>query len=347
MSTDVTVAGGIDSALTHFAGLGLAGIMEAAGAERVRLHWSDSTEPELHVRVPGWNDEQIAAALASHAATMDREESWVHARIDHEGRAGTGLFSPRIKPPASRDSWELLADERRRIMDQLLTAGDLLSLDFIGGLGEPAYWRFDPRGEPRPDHGASRWEMKARNRGEEFVGDRLSKMSSAVVQRQPEDILAGIRGQVQVDELDGKPGSQTATGLQRPGPVDAALAWVGLWGLTAFPVAHDAHHMSRTPGASPQEHQWPTVMCLPVVTRPTTLDRLRWLITSEAMAVVGSSYDSPGTGGAEVTTALSLLNELGVVACAVFPVERRGSDSAPQRIVLDAELRLAEKGPGR
>lgn len=337
MSTEITIAGEIESALTHFAGLGVATILEAAGLEEPLLHWTGEARPRLHVQVPGASEEDVAEAMARHAESMASEDSWVQARIDHEGRAGTGLFSPRIKASTSQESWEHLAQRRREMIDSLLEDGDRLSLDMIGALGEPAYWRFDATGrECRPDQGASRWEMKARNRGEEFVGDRLSKMARAVADREPGEILSGIRGETMRDELDGKRGSQTATGLQRPGPADAALAWAGLWGIAMLPVVPDAHRMSPTPGAFPQTWQWPVLMCLPIVERATTLARLTSLLESAALARVGEVMTSRD---AQATTSDAAerqwLRQHGVVALAAFPVERWGSDSAPQRIVLD------------
>lgn len=330
----ITVAGPIESALTHFAGLGLASILEAAGAEPVMLGWTDEADPRLQLEVP-CGEQEIKSVLSEHVGALDSPDSWIHAQIVHEGREGTGLFSPRLKEPKSRESWQNLDEERLKVIDGLLSRGDLLSLDMIGGLGRPAYWRFDRTGkEGRPDQGASRWEMKARNRGDEFLGNRFSPMLKAMSARSGEEILAGLTGGLCRDDLDSKSGSQSATGLQRPGPVDTALAWCGLWGIASFPVTHSGQQPSRTPGAFPQGRDWPTSMCLPVTLRKVTLARMRNLLESEALSVVGGAASD---GVAEIA-ARDWLAELGAVALIHFPIERRGSDSAPQRIVLDGEV---------
>jgi CRISPR-associated protein Csb3 len=60
----------------------------------------------------------------------------------------------------------------------------------IGALGEPAYWPTDRNA----DAGASRWEMKTRNQGAEFVGNRLVPLAQAVAARTIEQTLTGLTG---------------------------------------------------------------------------------------------------------------------------------------------------------
>ena len=61
------LGGEITSALTTFAGLGLALILEGDGAERVRLGWTDAAEPRMVVTADGYDDEAIAGAVYRHA----------------------------------------------------------------------------------------------------------------------------------------------------------------------------------------------------------------------------------------------------------------------------------------
>ena len=48
------LGGEITSALTTFAGLGLALILEGDGAEHVRLGWTDAAEPRMVVTADGY-----------------------------------------------------------------------------------------------------------------------------------------------------------------------------------------------------------------------------------------------------------------------------------------------------
>lgn len=335
--TDIVVNGEIESALTHFTGLGLATIGEAAGFVGIRLSWSDEDKPRLSVSFPHESADSIATSLHAHAVSMADPESWVQQTMNHEKRQSTGVFSPRIKVPTSGDSWANLTRLRRRSLDALLKRNDRLSLSMIGALGEPSYWRFE-RQSPRPDAGASRWEMKTRNRGAEFIGDRFAPLARTVALRAPEDVLAGVTGERTDDELDGSPDSRTATGLQRPGPADSAQAWVALWGLTAFPVAHDPHAQSQTAGAFPQDRLHTRWFVVPIFDRPVSLSRWRSVIASEPLAVLGRQIADDDHVGAYDRAAESQLVELGSVALGAARVDLRGSSSAPERVILDVEV---------
>lgn len=335
--TDIVIAGRIESAVTHLAGLGLAAVADAAGHHGVRLAWTDDDDPRFIISFPRAGDDEVAVLLKRHADAMAAPEAWTQIVVKHEGRPETGLFSPRLKAPSTRASWNSLALERQFALDGLVGTGDSLSLEMIGALGEPAYWRFEPR-EARPDHGASRWEMKTRNKGEEFIGNRFARMARSCGERSGRELLAGITGALQQDELDGTAVSRTATGLQRPGPIDAALAWVALWGLTSFPVVHESQAISRTAAAFPQDVLHPRWFVVPIVNRPASLERYRSLIASNALAVLGR--DIAGSQSATVfdRAASAELMELGTVALGIAKVDRRGSDSAPERMILDVEV---------
>lgn len=334
-----TLAGRVESALTHFAGLGLAAILEDAGGIRPRLRWTTGLSPQLQVATGGLDESTVAELVLRHATRATEPQSWVQATITHEKRQGTGLFSPRIKAPSSRQAWDQLESARLRAIRQMEEEGRRLDLAMIAGLGEPAYWRFD-RDSPRPDHGASRWEMKPRNNGEEFVGNRLSKLATTVAGRNVNDVRAGLTGEAILDELGGGPDSQTSTGLQRPGPVDSALVWCGLWGLSSFPVFHDPHGPSRTPCAFPRHILHSTVAVLPVCERWMAISALRFLLVSSQLDLVaGWIADSDGDPDElDVVAARVWLEEHGVRGFVRFPILKTGSASAPQRIILDGEL---------
>src|SRR5690606_39049936 len=130
-------------------------------------------------------------------------------------------------------SWHSLQQQRWHAIDGTPTG---LDQRFIGALGEPAYWAASNDGI-RPDNGASAWEMKTRNRGEDFVRNRLSLLAKSVSQRGEQQVLSGLLGTSIVDEV-GKNGldSRTPTGLAAPGVADNARAWCALWAISLFPV---------------------------------------------------------------------------------------------------------------
>ena len=338
--TELTLAGQTTSALTHFAMNGLANIVASECGGIPRIYWQDSGEPTARIVADGVDEQQMASAVHQHARRCSTAESWLNVRIDHGGRPNTAAFSPRIKIAKDVTEWTSLQRTRHESIDALLHTNRVLDLAMIGALGEPAHWRFD-KNEPRPDHGASRWEMKARNRGEEFVGQRLLPLAQTVAARSPGGILDGISGNRRCDELGtGNPASsQTSTGFTAPGPVDCALAWCALWGITNFPPSHHVSALSATPTAFPTTFLHPTFMVLPVVTKPTTTARMRSLLVSKALRVVAehqtrTSPHDPLT----VDAASRWLTSRDTAATIIFPIRKAGSVNAPQRFVLDGQI---------
>ena len=61
----LVLCGGLDSALTHFAMIGLAGILEEAGATRVRLWWQDGPQAEPCL---SWDGLDAGEAVHDHAS---------------------------------------------------------------------------------------------------------------------------------------------------------------------------------------------------------------------------------------------------------------------------------------
>lgn len=337
----LTVTGDIESALTHFAGFGVAAIVAEQTGIRPRLRWSRETAPRLQLDLRGLSVLDAADAVRAHACSRAQPENWVQQKIEYEGKSGVGLFSPRIKVASTRASTIGLQSARQNVLAELELAPCRLDLEMIAGLGEPGYWCF-VKGEPRPDHAASRWEMKARNKGEEFVGNRLAPMARALGDRTSEGILDGLNGLRVVDELGAGPMSQTGTGLCSPGEVDTAVAWCALWGLASFPVIHDAHGPSRTPCAFPPRVLHTRWMVLPVSESWMSLRLLRDLLLSSPCAVYGASLvpsvDRGSEDGSASSAAGSWLAAHGVSGFVRFPVQKAGSASAPQRFVLRGEL---------
>lgn len=301
------LAGSITSALTSFAGLGLALILEADGAQRVRLGWTDEEEPRLVVNAEGLDDKMIADAVHRHAEACTREGSWVQADLDGPPwNEDSAVFSPRIKSPYAKannaapsqdeviERWRALQEARHCGIDREGDGSDFgEGLEFIGALGEPAYWRLSDK-DPVPDKGASRWEMAARNSGADFVQNRLRHLAKHVAARDVDGVHKGLDGRHLIDEAyKGKRSeeSRTPTGLTTPRWTDSALAWCALWGIASFPVIHRVEGASVTAAAAPAGIFAPEAMVLPVLVGPHSLHRWRALLVSDQLIRARSADD--------------------------------------------------------
>lgn len=294
--SEIRIPGDTRLFLNHFAAYGLAAILEADLNTTVRVGM-DSLQSML-VRTDDNHDRlQLARVVREHAAR--RLDSWVTHTHPHMNRE-TGTLSPRIKTPTSPDHWQELQTARHDAIDTMGFGGaSQLDQMLVGALGEPAYWYSDNAGKPQPDRGASGWEMKTRNRGEEFVQNRLALLCRAVSERSDEEVLAGLTDENAVDEVGkNSVSSRTPTGLSRPGPTDNALAWCALWGISLFPVAHDATKGPTTTRGSGRHsitagvlrglprlhHMARAVVYLPLFEVPIPLPRLRTILISAALA---------------------------------------------------------------
>lgn len=319
-------------ALDHFAGYGLSAILEENGERDVRLHWSGEAKPKLTLSGLRSEPEQVADAVHAHAFAHNRIESWVQRTTQVEGTQKAfevGLFSPRIGAPGDPEEWVRLYAARRAVLDADDNGGWLDSM-MLQALGEPAYWLLDTK-LPEPDRGASRWEMKTRNRGEDFTRNRLALLAKAVAARTSEAVLSGLLGVTVSDEAGSDAAnSRSGTGLVLPGPVDNAMAWCALWGLSAFRLTHRIGRQTFTPGAYPQTRVHPAKMVLPIVAEPTSPAKLRRILRSRAFdAAAFSPNESPerAVGG-------ETLRGDGVTSLVTFDVRVAGSASAPERQIL-------------
>lgn len=321
----IILAGGLEKALTHFAMIGLAEILREAGARRIRLWWQDSSRAEPTV---SWDGPDAAEAVLAHARRHESSNSWVQAKIDFSAnkKRNLGLFSPRLPIPQETSEIQRLEDLREYYLGSELTFLDHL---MISNLGEPGYWIFD-RNARRPDNSASRWEMKTRNRGEEFIGNRLSQLAGFVTQRDRNSIEAGLTGREVSDALGkNKPDSRTATGLTPPGPTDNALAWCGLWGISGFTlIPSTGANISATAGASPQQKLHPRHLLIPISGKPMTPSAWRALMASRAVINI-KSEDAPSA-----TAASDYLKSRGIIGICTFPVYTTNNPSAPERMIL-------------
>lgn len=352
MST-ITLAGSVSSALAHFALYGLARLAEQTRPGQVRLWWSSEAVPRPQLAIDGASARDLAELLRNQAAEWSATDAW--PQIQREYRHGTKTasmspFSPRIKPIDAEKNpgeWAEHQSARTNVLDELTRAGDWLSLELISALGEPAYWRHEKK-DPRPDHGASRWEMKTRNRGEEFVTNRLGPMCREVTSWDVEKIADGITGTA-LDDTIGKnsASSRTSTGFTPPGPTDVAVAFAALLGIASFPMARKVHRINVTPGAFPGSRLHPTAMVLPVPTAPVSVARMENLLASEQLAtcveISGSRLsDSEVPEEQELAAheAAQWLRSRTVPAVVAFPILLTGSTSAPERQVQNGQIHL-------
>lgn len=325
----IEIAGSHLSALTHMAMIGLAGIAQARLNVTPRLIWTSALRAT--VTLPEIDLIQVGRVLVEHASDCAVEQSWVRADLPHEGRV-TAAFSPRIKVASSDEAWNSLQAVRHLGIDRAQEQRDFLSLRFIQALGEPAYWRFANDGGRRPDDGASRWEMKTRNKGDEFIGQRFRDLGEAVARRTPEAVVAGLTGRILTDEAGkNKADSRSATGLTRPRPTDNALAWCALWGIASFPLTPQLRGRSATPGYVAGKNSHRAFMALPMPVVPMTPARIRNIVRRTELAAVAA-------GGQGADAAASVLRSFGVGAVMSFPFDRVGSISAPELRLLDGVM---------
>jgi CRISPR-associated protein Csb3 len=252
------------------------------------------------------------------------------------------------------DTWHALEHSRREVVDELMAREAWLDLRLIGALGEPASWRLDSRGQPRPDDGASRLELQPRNSGATFVANRLRRLAQTVSGRDPAAIIDGLTGRRVEDEAaENRPNSRTATGLAGPGPTDNAVAWCALWGISQLPVAHQVLSPSRTAGhvnasrVGDPRHGW---LCLPVPERPVPVPRLRTILASAQLisAVPAQTEDArPAQEALHAERVRAWLLARGVGAVVRFPIEEFGSGNASERRVLAGEVWPLRREPPR
>lgn len=343
MTEQIYLSGDVTSALTHFAAYGLALLVEEelAGA-RARISYSEEAQPRAIVDLEGATSLEVAEAVRKVAVRWTEPGSWTQERLDYPDGKKSAMrspFSPRIKGFEDEETWARHIAFRAAHLDSLVD--DRLALQFINGLGEAAYWRRESN-SPRPDDGASRWEMKTRNRGEEFIANRLSVLVAEVSTWGASDILSGLEGTTLNDAIGKqKPDSRTSTGLTRPQPTDNALAFVALLGLGMMPPIRDIHGISVTPAAYPHRVTHPRWMVLPVPIVPTTVERLRSVLYSahldavaqSAVGIESQEEDLHGAGRA-------WLRSRNIAAVCVFSIFKGGSSSAPERQVLSGTLEI-------
>lgn len=344
---ELQLRGDCRTALTHMTLIGLAAILEAAGVTDVRIDWTTALDSRPVV-CTAIGFEAAAEIVRQHALERAADASWLAAVLTVDGRE-MGLLSPRIAVPKDQAAWQRLVDGRASRIDALVEAQAALDLQLVGALGTPAYWRERKPGDLRPDEGASGWEMKTRNQGQDFVRHRLFPIARHVASRDVASIRAGLEGTATVDLTD-DPESHTATGLAAPGPTDTAAAWCALWAISQFPVVPLIRDRSRTAGhlrlAGTRGRGW---LCIPMPTEPLALPRLRSIIVSGTVERVVRAHvaaEHVVRPALEARAARDWLVSRGIGAVASFPVQASDNPNAPELRALNAQLIRLEAACG-
>lgn len=342
--TTLTIAGAdVRTLFSHLALYGLAAIVEDAGAVSARLRWTPGMQPRPCLDTDTTDLDELARIVHDHARRHTAHTDWVTEDLELGGKP-RGLMSPRISVIGDDvGTWQTLQQARHTVVDDLTTGRALLDLRLLNALGEPAYWARKREGDWLQDNGASRLEMQPRNQGSEFVGSRLRKLAHAVATRDHDQIRAGLTGERATDEI-GKdaPDSRTPTGLANPGPTDNALAWCALWGISQFPqaprvgsdnppAAATTGHLGRT------REEW---FYTPVWTTAWTTARLRTILASRQLQTAATAALPPRWTAAEpqIAAARAWLAARGVIGVVRFPIARFGSDNAPERRAMRADI---------
>lgn len=340
--TTLLLGGEAETALTHMALLGSAAILRACIPHaEVTVHWVNENGWRAVLDVDGVAESTIGAVIAEHAAQRTKPDSWVDADLEHEGRI-SAVFSPRIKGASSRDSWNRLQSKRLQGIDGLAPGPEgALDMRLVQALGEPAYWRQTATG-PKPDDGASRLEMKTRNRGEEFVQNRLRPLAAAVSSRTSSEVVDGLTGASIKDEVGkNKADSRSGTGFTGPGPVDNALAWCALWGIAQFPIIQKVAGRSATCGFI-SGRGTESSLAVPMAMWPVTLTRMRSIMLGPQVTTAARRGDLTLAGPQRIAVqvAAEYLRKRGIGIVMRFPWWSSIGNAPEFRLLSGSPIRL-------
>jgi CRISPR-associated protein Csb3 len=341
MNQSIALPGDVAVAFDHLAAYGAMAIAAASGLESVRIAWSDDLESQAIISGVTW--EELAMAVRAHASSHARDNSWVMADQEipptwipkanpKKSSVVSGLFSPRV---IAMNSDGIAGWYNARLAELDRGTAELTDLDYamIGALGIPSYW--SP--ENAQDYGASRWEMKTRNRGEEFVRARLRRLAEAVAARPDPGVRNGLRGDDAVDEAGkNRYDSRTPTGLMSPKKTDNARAWCAMWGISLTRVIHHPRRPSAT--AAHIGRASAGYFCLPVMATFWPVGRLCTVLRSTHLQTAATENLTPTQAaanslpaGSDVLTSWEWLTARGVSAVMRFPVHRTNNPNAPEK----------------
>ncbi|QWW19373.1 hypothetical protein I6B53_09830 [Schaalia sp. 19OD2882] len=289
-------------------------------------------EPRLVITAADLDDEGMATVVHEHAMVHTAPGSWLQSDLECDPwDGGSAVFTPRIKKATTPDQWLALQQHRQAGIDEIRSSIEgWAALDLIGSLGEPAYWPVARR-DPWPDEGASRWEMKARNGGGDFMRGRVRKVAEIVCDRTTYEVQSGLMGTTLTDEAYERPEeSRTATGLTPPRFTDTALAWCALWGISSFPVVHMVGKTSVTACALPVGKYMPERLVLPMFVGEHSLARWRAVLVSHEL------HEFARLGAAGAPDCARWLRNHGVLATSEHRLAVSDNSNAPERWLCDS-----------
>lgn len=325
----LVLSANVTTALGVLFPVGLAAILRDGPDKSATFRWNDtSAQCLLNTALSGL---EVADALRAFASRRSRPESWMSAKGDSE----SSLFAPRVRAPQNAQAWRTYEEAR---IEHLASDASLTELDWLwlAGLGEPAWWRWSPR-DSRPDDGASRWEMKTRNQGQDMVKHRLLPLVSVVATRPVNVSVDGLFGDGVLDETGSEPAFLTATGLQPPGPVDSSVALCGLVALSQLRVLPRVGAVAATVGLVPRRGVHPKSAFLPVFGAWSSPRRFASIASSKRFDDFCIRLIQLGDE-AEMVQIDEWLKEMGLLGVLVCAVDKVGSTSAPERRVLSGRV---------
>lgn len=326
----ITIPVDIHDAFSHLFIIGLASIVEEENpGVYCTLHW-DLDSATISTTTP-MGIEDFAKSVLSHARKYSQLRAMTSEGVytaDNSKKTSEthATMSPRLSGLAEPDGWRRLQNDRKQAIDELNTLGESR---YFGALGQPAYWSGRRSGQSHDlnaDSGATRWEMVARNRGQEFVKGRLHPLAAVVAGFSSKRIVKGLDGSEIHDELaKDKSDSRTATGLHAPAATDNARAWCALMGVAAFPVIPSVSDERDSTAGFFQRRGSNAKAILPVFADDWTLARYRSVVRSAQLLEVGIA----ATTQSDVRS--DWLSERGVATCVVFNQFVSDNKSAPER----------------
>lgn len=351
--TRIKITGDHQTLLTHAVLWGTASILaDALGSSRIRAGWVDEDgatvllNPVAVIDVEGSSLLEVGQIIQGLALRVSSSDQWA-AQLTWQAPKdpSVSLLTPRTGLPTFKTFteeamawWQQLEDRRSSTVAALTP----FEQDMVRGLGERSWWLSETTGL-RTDLGASPWEMKTRNRGEEFLKNRFLPLAEEISRWDPEKIVGGLTGASRDDTVGkNKAGSHTATGFSPLGPCDNALAWCALWVIGLMPPVHRTQpgnpqgkgllrprpsaYAGRVAGYQSSDGQERLVVTMPE--KLVSPERWARLQRSAALSRIPPRKDTEPTAQA---AAQSMLRQQGVAANVLFDVSRSDNRSAPER----------------
>jgi CRISPR-associated protein Csb3 len=330
--------------LTHMAAYGFAAIIEAAAETPPTLSWRGGVNPRLRIEHKSLSVPDMAQQVRDHATRLSNNDAWPGKRWEATDK---GLMSPRIPIEIKQQKqWKKLQQGRHEVLDALANAGAWLDLRFLWSLGEPCYWRKasnNKASNKRKDKttedddqsaAVSRLDLQPPNGGREVIATRVAPLASDVSKRTPAQIVDAFHGTYLKDSRSKDDGwdSRSAIGFRGRGPVDDAVSWCAIWGISQFALNQALKVTTTASCMIHDEQEW---VCIPVWQGQWTPARLRTILASRQLRATARAYlstdDTDGSGDAVGSTGAKWLLARGVHALILFPFKVDVSSHAKPR----------------